>query len=157
MEDISISIEEIDSLVAQFSNKSLPKAEWTHQAHIIVALWHNTHYPFEEALALVRSKIKSYNLSVGTLNTDDAGYHETLTVFWMTITKAFIQAYPSWSLDQVCSQFLQTAYASKNFPFEFYSKELLFTKKARKNWVEGNLKKLASFSKTILMEKPNNN
>jgi hypothetical protein len=63
------SIDEIEELVTKFSEKSLPKEEWTHQAHIKVALWHSFNYEFEYALDLVRTKIKTYNISVGTPNT----------------------------------------------------------------------------------------
>ena len=80
----------ITILVTKFSNKTLPFTEWNHRAHLIVGLWHNMNYNFDHALELVKSKIKEYNISVGTPNTDDSGYHETLTIFWMLVTKIYI-------------------------------------------------------------------
>ena len=139
-----LSTEEINRLVSQFSNKTLPKNQWTHQAHIVVGLWHNYHYDFDEALELVKSKIKAYNLSVGTANMDDSGYHETITIFWMRLTKFFLMDHPNKEIEEICNLFLKSTYASKTYPFEYYSRECLFNKKARKEWVDGDLK-LVSF------------
>ena len=44
--------------------------------------------PQEEATSRIREGIQHYNRSVGTINSDHSGYHETLTVFWMAIVKA---------------------------------------------------------------------
>lgn len=139
------SAEEINDLVSKFSQKSLPIDEWNHQAHIIVGLWHHMNYDFETAIDLVKSKIKAYNLSVGTLNTDDSGYHETLTIFWMSVTKTFLLQHASAQIEEVCHRFLQSEYASKNYPFEYYSRAVLFSKKARKEWVDGDIKQMSTF------------
>lgn len=37
-------------LVTRFEDGTLPKAEWTHQAHLAVALWYASRLSFEEAL-----------------------------------------------------------------------------------------------------------
>ena len=132
----------IDHLVSKFSDKTLPKEEWTHQAHILVALWYNKNNDFDTALDLVRSKIKAYNLSVGTINSDDSGYHETLTVFWMTLTKSFLLKYPAEDIAEVCTHFLESKYANRSYPFEYYSKAILFSTAARKNWIKGDKKEL---------------
>ena len=44
--------DEVVGLVARFEDGTLPKAEWTHQAHLAVALWHASRLPFEEALVV---------------------------------------------------------------------------------------------------------
>jgi len=75
------SKKEIHEIVQQFKDKSLPKVCWTHEAHIIVALWHNLNFEFETAYQLVKANIIAYNEVVGTPNTDSSGYHETLTQF----------------------------------------------------------------------------
>lgn len=142
-----ISIAEIENLVFRFSKKNLPKKEWSHQAHIIIALWHNFNYEFVEALNLVRSKIKEYNLSVGTANTDNSGYHETLTVFWMMITRDFIKSQNK-ELEECCNCFLESEEASKELVKKYYTDQVLFSKKARKVWVNGDKNQVKFTTKT---------
>ena len=150
MEEISATA--ITDLVSRFSDKSLPKGEWNHRAHIIVAMWHNMNYDFDTALDLVKSKIIAYNVSVGTLNTDDSGYHETITIFWMILTKSFLSKYPSLQIAEACHLFLHSEYASKSYPLEYYSREVLFSKEARKKWVNGDIQKISPISNVLPFE-----
>ena len=53
--------QEITQLVKQFTDKSLPKTAWTHQAHLVVAFWRNWHLDFENAFTQVKTKIIAYN------------------------------------------------------------------------------------------------
>ena len=133
---------EIDNLVHKFTNQTLPKAEWTHEAHLIVAIWHNLNYDFETALSTIRLKIQTYNEAVETPNTDNSGYHETLTVFWMRLTKNYISANPHLKIQDLMNNFLSSENAKSTTPFEYYTKEILFSKTARKMWVNGDLKEI---------------
>ena len=76
---------EIPRLVAAFKACTLPGAEWTHRAHLTVALWYVSHLPYPEALETIRTGIQRYNLSRGVLTTETSGYHETLTRFYTEI------------------------------------------------------------------------
>ena len=138
--------EGIEFLITHFESGQLPKSEWTHQAHIIVAFWYNWHYSFAEALERVRQGIIAYNEAVGTPNTDDSGYHETLTVFWMRLARSFLQRNQPSSLENACTAFLESEDALKTSPFTYYSRELLFSKHARKEWVEGDLQEVPEVS-----------
>lgn len=62
----------------------LPKAEWTHAAHVAVGACYAVRYG-DGALARTRDGIRRYNAAVGTPNTDTSGYHETLTRFWAAV------------------------------------------------------------------------
>lgn len=130
---------DIGMLVRQFQTRVLPKTLWTHQAHIQVAFWYNWHYPFAEALPLVRAGIRNYNEAVGTPNTDESGYHETLTVYWMRVTRSFLADHPEMVMDQALAAFLKTEDSRTSSPFRYYTKELLFSKAARHQWVDGDL------------------
>ncbi len=133
---------EIHEIVEQFKDKSLPKTQWTHEAHIIVALWHNLNFEFETAYQMMKSGIITYNEAVGTANTNSSGYHETLTQFWMLNTRHFIEKHDSQEIDKICNVFLQSEFATKEFPMKFYSREHLFSVEARKNFVQGDLRNL---------------
>jgi hypothetical protein len=136
------STEEIESIAVQFSNRTLPKAEWTHHAHLIIALWHHWNYDEQEAIQLVRKKIIAYNEAVGTPNTDNSGYHETLTIFWMHITKQYLKQHHFENLAKAINAFLNSEYANNQFPLSYYTREKLFSIEARKVWINGDLKKI---------------
>jgi len=71
---------------------TLPKAEWTHEAHLRVGLWHVLSFPEATALDLLRERIRAYNLAIGGINNDSGGYHETLTAFYVRLIRAFADA-----------------------------------------------------------------
>lgn len=147
---------EIDSLIERFENRKLPRAEWTHEAHLVVAIWYCSKHPFEMALELTRQYITGHNESVGTPNTDTEGYHETITKFWLIAANNFILASEPVSITELCNNFLQSEMASSSYPMNFYSKEKLFSVEARHTWVEPDLNELApNFepSKSIGFEK----
>lgn len=63
---------------------TLPKAQWSHAAHVAVAACYHVRHG-EAAFARIREGIIRYNIAVGTPNSDTRGYHETLTRFWATV------------------------------------------------------------------------
>ena len=134
--------QEIEKLVSQFSDKSLPKEDWTHEAHILVAIWHNWHFEFATALDMVRSKIISFNEAVGTENSDTSGYHETMTVFWMRLTNNFLKSHRFEQIESACFEFLKSENALNSSPFKYYTKQKLFSLEARKSWVDGDIKSI---------------
>ena len=142
---------DIKTTATKFQDKTLPKDEWTHFAHIAVALYElHTLKSFENALFSLRIKIKDYNLSVGTQNTDSSGYHETLTIFWLKVLEQVYSLNNQYSLDEIFSRFLETDCATTKFPTVFYSRELLFSSNARQNWVNPDLLPIIDIKKLIL-------
>ena len=138
----------IKTIAAQFSEKTLPKSEWTHLAHLAVAFVElNTLQDFEKTLDSLSEKIKAYNLSVGTANTDDSGYHETLTVFWLTVVHAFHSENAHSTCEEMYRRFIGTPCASPKLPTLFYSRELLFSPQARHHWVEPDLLPMSEIRK----------
>ena len=134
---------EIENLVSAFEACTLPKPEWTHQAHLIVALWHNLRYGADEALRLVRERIRRYNESVGTENSDTGGYHETITVLYMRAVRRLIEsAGATDSVVELANRLLKSRVAEKDFPFDYYSRELLFTPEARRRFVEPDISRI---------------
>jgi hypothetical protein len=134
---------EIERLAAAFEACTLPKPKWTHQAHLTVALVYCLRYSADEALSLIRQRIKRYNEAVGGQNSATSGYHETITVFYMWAVRQFIEsASPEASLVELANALIGGKYAAKSFPFEYYSRDLLLSSQARAVWVEPDLKAL---------------
>ena len=70
---------ELDAFVRWFRERTLPKWEWTHAAHLAVGTWHVHRYGVRASVDLLRDGICTLNQSHGTANTDSGGYHETIT------------------------------------------------------------------------------
>jgi len=61
-------LEDIEDLASRFAAGSIPRAEWTHAAHIVVGAWHVQRFGPEEALERLRSGIRRLNDFHGTEN-----------------------------------------------------------------------------------------
>jgi len=137
------TVDEINALVRAFEDTTLPRAEWTHRAHLTVALWYLTRYSGREATVRIRTGIKRYNASKGILTTPTGGYHETLTLFWICMISHFLLfADVSGSLVELTNAMLARC-AHKDLPLRYYSRERLMSPQARAIWVEPDLQPLA--------------
>lgn len=123
----SYTHEQIALLVNNFTNKTLSKAEWTHHAHIIVAIWYIHNFDFLEAICRLKSDIILLNNTHKTENTSTTGYHETITIFWSNVIKLFINIHKEWTTEQLVNCFLCSGLADREFPFEFYEKQNLLS------------------------------
>ncbi len=65
-------------------------------------------YAQAEAACYIRSGIITYNKAVGTANTPQKGYHETITVFWIKIISNYIDTYKKDDLLVLCNDFLNS-------------------------------------------------
>ena len=134
--------EDVLSLVRRFEDCTLPREEWTHAAHLTVALWHLLQYDWPEAVARVRSGIQRYNAAHGILPTPTGGYHETLTLFWLRRVRAFLEDGRNEARPLVALANELVAAADKSLPLAYYTRERLFSPEARAGWVEPDLKPL---------------
>jgi hypothetical protein len=134
--------EEIRLLVERFQAQQLPKTEWTHQAHLVVAVWYCRNYDEEEALSLVRENIQKHNEAVGTPNTDAEGYHETITRFWLWTARQFLKRKHYSSVAEACNAFIESELGKRTYPLRYYSKGRLFSVEARRHWVTPDLQAL---------------
>ena len=132
---------EIENLVIAFEACTLPKSYWTHQAHLIVSLWYNLLHDEEAALDDMREGILRYNGATGTRQTPTGGYHETMTVFWMWAVRRYINCVsPGTSFVELANGMLKSRCSDKTYPFDYYSRERLFSWEARTGWMEPDLK-----------------
>lgn len=131
---------ETDRIAQGLIARTLPKAEWTHEAHLRAGLWHVHHHGPFVALDLLRERIAAYNESVGTRNTDTSGYHETLTRFYVVVIDRFLStADRSLDTDALAAQLI-AAYGDRRLPLHHYSEQRLFSTVARRAWIEPDLR-----------------
>ena len=128
-------------LVAHFEACTLPKEEWTHQAHLTVGLWYASRLPYEQALVAVREGILRLNAAHGVPTTPTRGYHETITRFYVRMLCDYVaneegRTAGSWAL-RVAR--LLSRYGDRELPLRHYTKDLLMSPEARFGWVEPDL------------------
>jgi hypothetical protein len=130
-------------IVDGFRARTLPYARWTHQAHLVVGLWHVLNLPASAVLEALRRGITAYNTAVGTPNSDSEGYHETITAFYAWAIDRFVrEAKVGSTLLDLARSLLASRYATRDFPFEYYSRDRLLSVAARRAWLAPDLKPL---------------
>jgi hypothetical protein len=130
---------EVEHVVAGFKAGTLPHAEWTHRAHLTVALWYATHHDAAEALDLVRAGILRLNAGHGVPNTLTRGYHETITRFYMHVVRHFVEREESGGDWAERANRLLTRYGHRELPLRHYSEGVLKSPEARAGWVGPDL------------------
>ena len=80
--------------------------------------------------------IRRYNESVGGVNSDSEGYHETITrVFVHGVRRFLTEADTSEPLHAVVNELLLSPAGKREWPLRFYSRERLFSVSARREFV----------------------
>lgn len=131
----------IAALAQAFCDRTLPKSQWTHEAHLRVGLWHLLHASEEIAsdkstLDNLRERIQRYNESTGVPNTPTSGYHETLTRFYVWLIGRFLDQADLTLPEDVLAEQLIHRLGNRDLPFLYWSREVLMSPLARKQWVE---------------------
>lgn len=134
-------ISEVRELVADFENGTLPRADWNHRAHLTVALWFLMHLEEHQACDRVITGIRRYNRVHRIRQTATGGYHETLTLFWLAVARAFLAGAEGSVIEKV-NAFLHVYGVRKDLVFDYYSRERIFSWRARHFWVAPDRKSL---------------
>jgi hypothetical protein len=122
---------EVAELVHAFENASIPASEFTHAAHIAVALSYLDSFSPDEALQRMRENIRFFAGHHGVTNL----YHETLTTFWMRLLEHVASTSETGvSLWRRINLIVEDW--TKRRPVEaHYSTELIRSQAARDKWV----------------------
>lgn len=138
-----VSPAEVVRLVEQFEAATLSHAEWTHRAHLTVALWYATHHPPREALDRMRVGLVRLNAAHGIPITPTRGYHETITRFYMHVVGRFValetSAAEPW--DERANRLFERL-GARDLTRRYYSESRLMSGEARAAWVEPDLQPL---------------
>lgn len=120
--------------------RTLPRSDWTHEAHLAACLWIVRERPDIVPTQDLGNIIASYNVSIGGINDDSQGYHETITQTYIAAVKAHLaEVGRQVSLHEVVNSLLLSHRGRRDLPLRFYSKELLFSVAARRGIVEPDL------------------
>ena len=131
---------EIAHLGERFLALVLPKAEWTHEAHLATTSWLLMRRTDVDVDRQLPDLIRRYNESVGAVNSDIEGYHESITRVFLHGVRLFLaEADLTEPLHELVNQLLLSPMGRRDWPLRFYSRERLLSVEARRVFVEPNL------------------
>ena len=134
---------EIEHLGEGMVARTLPRPEWTHEAHLATTTYLLLKRPDIDLDEELPDLIRRYNESVGGVNNDSEGYHETITrVFLLGVRLFLSEADMEEPLHDLVNELLLSPMGKRDWPLRFYSRERLFSVEARRHFVEPDLQAL---------------
>ncbi|RJF91404.1 hypothetical protein [Sphingomonas cavernae] len=122
---------------------TLTRPEWTHEAHLAACTWLVRERPDIDAERALPTIIARFNESVGGVNDDHNGYHETITQCFVLGVRLHLDAHPQEiPLVDAVNMLLSSEKGRRDWPLRFYSRERLFSVAARRGFVEPDLSPL---------------
>ena len=138
----------LDDFISGWRTGTLPKPSWTHGAHVAVAACLAFDHSQEEALNLTRAGIVHFNTCVGTANTEDSGYHETLTRFWSGEIGNVVRAVRFASRLEAVRHAVQRFGEDRDRHRLFYTFDVVKDRRARREWVAPDRSPMAPLAST---------
>ena len=133
------SAAEIADLVRQFEDCTIAPAEFSHDAHLLVALWYVGREPLPEAAARMRAGLLRF---IAHNQVDPQKYHETITLFWLKLVGHFLASAGAGRPRPALAQDLLARFGDSQLLFAHYSRELIASPAARSGWVAPDLRPL---------------
>jgi hypothetical protein len=128
--------EKIEATARAMMACALPKAAWTHAAHFAAALWLLRERGEASTRAEMPGLIRRYNESVGGRNTETEGYHETITQASLHMAARALRDAP---LHVVLAELLAGPCGRSDWILAHWSREVLFSTAARRDWTPPDL------------------
>ena len=120
--------------------RTLPRPDWTHEAHLAATTYLLTRRPDIDIDRQLPGIIRAYNESVGGVNSDSEGYHETITRAFLNGARLFLaEADAKEPLHELVNGLLLTPMGRRDWPMRFYSAERLFSLEARRSFVSPDI------------------
>lgn len=118
---------------------TLPREAWTHEAHLGACLWLLSERPDIDVDAEIGTIIRRFNDSVGGVNDDTQGYHDSITRAYVAGVRLFLSETDETGLAARVNAMLLSDVGRRDWPLRFYSRDLLFSVPARRGFVEPDL------------------
>ncbi len=133
----------LEEFVRSWERGTLPKARWTHGAHVGVAAYYAFEHGSGAVFQIMKLGILHFNVCVGTPNTEDSGYHETLTHFWADRIGQFVREGGFPSRLEAVRQTLARFGEDRDWFRRFYSFDVVRDRRARREWVPADARPAA--------------
>lgn len=128
-------IAEITHIGEGLITATLPKAQWTHAAHVAAAAHIIAARPDLDAETTMPGLIRRYNVATGGVNSDTMGYHHSITLASLAAVRAGLALAPAGDLAAQVNWLLAGMLGDKYWPERFWTRETLFCVQARVHWV----------------------
>jgi hypothetical protein len=124
-------------------SRTLPRAEWTHEAHLAATTYLLLRHPEIDLDKELPNLIRRFNESVGGMNSDTEGYHETITRVFLHGVRLFLsEADLSAPVHELVNDLLLSPMGRRDWPLRFYAPERLFSVEARRTLIEPDIRAL---------------
>jgi hypothetical protein len=121
----------------------LPREEWTHEAHLAATTYLVIRRPEIDLDAELPGLIRRFNESVGGVNSDSEGYHDTITRAYLRGIRLFLEgADRSRPIHELVNELLMSPMGRRDWPLRFWSKERLMSVEARRAYVEPDMRSM---------------
>lgn len=121
-------------LLNAFETGALARADFTHAAHLVVALAY-ARGRRAEGFGLLRAGLQRYNAATGWAETPTRGYHETITRTWYHLVLHFLDLFDEGQPLQALADDLVQVFERDDL-FRHYSREALARPAARAGWID---------------------
>ena len=119
---------------------TLPRPDWTHEAHLAATTYLLIRRPDIDLDEQLPGIIRSYNESIGGINDDTQGYHDTITRVFLHGVRLFLSEADADSLlHELVNELLLSPMGRRDWPLRFYSAERLFSVEARRHFLSPDL------------------
>jgi hypothetical protein len=127
---------EVEHIGEGLVTRTLPRAEWSHEAHLAATTYLLMRRPDIDLDGELPNLICRYNESVGGVNSDSTGYHETITRVFLRVVRLFLsEADADQPLHELVNELLLSPMGKRDWPLRFYSPKRLFSVEARREFV----------------------
>jgi hypothetical protein len=134
---------ELEELVAAFESAVIARSEWTHRAHLSMALVYLLRYGPELGPERIRAGILHYNAALAIEQTPTSGYHETITRFYVWVVQRFLASVdPTRPRHELANELFEQ-FGDRSLPLQYYSKDRITSREARTGWVAPDLRPLS--------------
>jgi hypothetical protein len=131
---------EIEHLGEGLLARTLKREEWTHEAHLAATTYLLLRRPDVDLDTELPGIIRRFNESVGGVNSDTEGYHETITRAFLHGVRLFLaEADPKEPLHELVNELLLSPMGKRDWPLRFYSPARLFSVEARRTFIAPDL------------------
>lgn len=130
--------DELEAVVRGLERCTTPADEFPHRAHLTVATWYLANLTAAEALQKMRASILNFLDYHGI----EGKYNETVTRFWLLVVERCLQELGAEPSLVERANAVVDALGDSRLMFEYYTEELLWSERAKHEWVDPDLKSL---------------
>ena len=132
--------ESLARFLESFENGTFPGSQFKHPEHLAIAACYLYERSLSDATERARAGIRAFNELQGGQNTVDAGYHETLTVFWLVLIDSVLDR----NLPRIAAarQIVERFASQRDIHRQYYSYNVVNSRAARGAWVKPDLQRL---------------